>query len=62
MRVTENSIVHVESWEKSVINIDRAAQSMWMEEFSVHPHVSGMRHACFSNSGTMCSAPYTHLK
>jgi hypothetical protein len=33
--VTENAVIHVEQLEKSAINIDQAAGSMWMMEFSV---------------------------
>jgi hypothetical protein len=33
--VTENSVTHMEQSEKSAINIDQAAGSMWMTEFSV---------------------------
>jgi hypothetical protein len=35
MYVTKNSFIHIERSEKSVIHIDRAAESMWMTEFSV---------------------------
>jgi hypothetical protein len=31
----ENAAIHVEQSEKSAINIDEAAGSMWMTEFSV---------------------------
>jgi hypothetical protein len=33
--VTENSVIHIEQSEKSAINIDQAAGSMHMTEFSV---------------------------
>jgi hypothetical protein len=33
--VTENSVIHIERSEKSVIYIDRTAESMWMTEFSL---------------------------
>jgi hypothetical protein len=32
---TEYSFLHIERSEKSVINIGRAAESLWMTEFSV---------------------------
>jgi hypothetical protein len=32
--VTENAVIHVEKSEKSVIDIDQAARSMWMTELS----------------------------
>jgi hypothetical protein len=35
MWVTENSVIHIEGSEKSANNIDRAAKSIWMTEFSV---------------------------
>jgi hypothetical protein len=33
--VMENAVIHIEQSEKSAINIDQAAGSMWMTEFSV---------------------------
>jgi hypothetical protein len=45
MWVTENSIIHIDRSEKSVINKGRAGQAKWMTGFSVPPHVSGLRHA-----------------
>jgi hypothetical protein len=38
MWVTENSVIHIEWLEKSVINIDRTARSTWKTEFSF-PHM-----------------------
>jgi hypothetical protein len=35
MYVTKNSVTNIELSGKSGINIDRAAESMWMKEFSV---------------------------
>jgi hypothetical protein len=37
MKVTENSVIHIEGLEKSANNIlvDCTAQSMWVAEFSV---------------------------
>jgi hypothetical protein len=34
MRVTENSGVHVDRWEKSIIHRDWAARPTWMTEFA----------------------------
>jgi hypothetical protein len=33
--VLENAVIHIEQSEKSAINIDQAAWSVWMTEFSV---------------------------
>jgi hypothetical protein len=35
MRVTENSVIHVDRLEKSVIHIDWAARPTWMTELCI---------------------------
>jgi hypothetical protein len=47
MYVMENCVIDIERSEKSVIHIDRAAESMWMTEVFRHIHVLVLPHAWF---------------